>query len=98
MNHPAEALRHWQSLRRLLGSVAESPGVLAQRAIACAQAMQVVMRSGGSPEELEALSREGTALAARTEEPHAVALVLHACGELLADHRSRLQDPLLSFG
>ena len=84
MNHPDEALRHWQSVRRLLGSVAESPAVLAQRAIACAQAMQVVMRAGSSPEELEELSREGTALAARTEAPHAVALVLHACGFLKA--------------
>ena len=46
--------------------------------------MQIVMRAGGSPEELEALSREGTALAARTEDPHAVALVLHACGFLKA--------------
>jgi predicted ATPase len=84
MNHPDEALRHWQSVRRLLGSVAETPAVLVQRAIACAQAMSIVMRAGGSPEELEALSREGTALAARTEEPHAVALVLHACGFLKA--------------
>jgi adenylate cyclase len=84
MNHPDEALRHWQSVRRLLGSVAETPAILAQRAIACAQAMWIVMRAGGSPEELEELSREGTDLAARTEDPHAVALVLHACGYIKA--------------
>src|SRR5262249_33201927 len=84
MNDPGEALRHWQSGRRLLGSGAGAPAVPAPRPIPCGPAMPIRKRAGGSPEELEALSREGIALAARTEEPHAVALVLHACGVLKA--------------
>jgi hypothetical protein len=59
LNNPAEALRHWQSVRQLLDALPETPENLAERAAVRAQIMNLLARLGDPEDQATSLFREG---------------------------------------
>jgi class 3 adenylate cyclase/tetratricopeptide (TPR) repeat protein len=69
----AEALRHWQAVRRLLHEIPESAEASALAAATYPSILGLGWRLGGSEEETAAVFSEGRALAERSGDPAAVA-------------------------
>src|SRR5262249_10489316 len=82
-NNSTEALRHLQSVRRLLDTLPEAPENLAERAAVRAQLMTHLARLGDPEDQATALFREGRELAARSGDPQVLSLVLNGFGLLL---------------
>jgi hypothetical protein len=81
-NNSAESLRHWQSVRKLLDTLPETPPNLAERAVVRAQIMTHLARVGDVDELATALFREGRELATRSGDPHVLSQVLSGFGYL----------------
>src|SRR6266542_2609469 len=58
LNNPAEALRHWGSVRALLDTLPETPGNLAERAAVRGQIMNQLARLGDIEDEAPSLFEE----------------------------------------
>jgi adenylate cyclase len=82
LNNPAEALRHWGSMRRLLDTLPETPENLTERAAVRAQIMTHLARLGDVEDQATALFREGRELAIRSGDPHVLSHVLNGFGLL----------------
>jgi adenylate cyclase len=82
LNNASEALRHWQSMRRLLDTLAETSENLAERASVRAQIMNHLARLGDPEDQATSLFREGRELAARSGNPQILSLVLSGFGLL----------------
>jgi tetratricopeptide (TPR) repeat protein len=80
LNNPGEALRHWQSMRRLLDTLRETPEDLAERAVVRAEIMIHLAREGDVENLAAVLFREGRELATRSGDPHALSQVLNGFG------------------
>jgi class 3 adenylate cyclase len=96
-NNPAEALRHWQTVRQLLDALPETPQTFAERAAARGQMMIHLARLGDPEDQATILFREGRELAARSGDPHVLSQVLNSFGQLrvLAGAIGEALDPLL---
>ncbi len=81
-NNPAEALRHWGSMRQLLDTLPETPENLAERAAVRAQIMNYLARMGDLENQATSLFREGKELATRSGDPHVLSQVLNGFGQL----------------
>jgi tetratricopeptide (TPR) repeat protein len=81
-NNPAEALRHWGSVRQLLDTLPETPENLAEKAAVCAQIMTHLARLGDLDNQATSLFREGKELATRSGDPHVLSQVLNGFGQL----------------
>src|SRR5262249_8019298 len=97
LNNPAEALRHWQSVRQLLDTLSETPENLAERGAVRAQLMTRLARLGDPEDQAPALFREGRDLAARSGDPRVLSQVLNGFGSvrLFAGALEEALDPLL---
>ena len=97
LNNSAETLRHWQSVRQLLDTLAETPENLAERASVRAQIMNHLARQGDVDDQALSLFREGRELAARSGDPVVLAQVLNSFGQLrvLAGAIEEALDPLI---
>jgi adenylate cyclase len=97
LNNPAEALRHWRSVRDLLDTLPETPENLAERAAARAQVMTYLARTGDMEDQTTSLFLEGRELARRSGDPHVTSQVLSAFGLLrtLAGAVTEALNPLL---
>ncbi len=97
LNNPAEALRHWGSVRRLLDTLPETPESLAERADVRARIMTHSARMGDPEDEATSLFREGRELATRSGDPHVLSQVLNGFGQLrlFAGAVAEALDPLL---
>jgi class 3 adenylate cyclase/tetratricopeptide (TPR) repeat protein len=62
-NHPADALRHWRRVRRLLEGSHDDPQAVGLALGACLWILQFGWRQGLSDDEVEGVWREGLALA-----------------------------------
>ncbi len=82
LNNPAEALRHWGSVRELLDTLPETPEDLAERAAVRAQIMAHLARMGDVEDQATLLFREGRELATRSGDPHVLSQVLNGFGLL----------------
>ena len=82
LNNPAEALRHWGSVRQLLDTLPETPENLAERAAVRAQIMTHLARLGDLEDQATSLFREGRELATRSGDPHVLSQVLNGFGYL----------------
>ncbi len=80
LNNLDAALRHWRKVQSLTEAMPESPGMLSQSAAACAQILWYEARRGVAEEEATALFAKGKALAERSGNPGAQALMLNAYG------------------
>jgi class 3 adenylate cyclase/tetratricopeptide (TPR) repeat protein len=80
LNDLDAALRHWRKVQSLTEAMPESPEMLSQSAAACAQILWYEARSGASGDEAAALFAKGKALAERSGNPGALALMLNAYG------------------
>ena len=80
LNNPAEALRHWGSVRQLLDTLPETPENLAERAAVRAQIMTHLARLGDPEDQATSLFREGRELATRSGDPHVLSQVLNGFG------------------
>ena len=69
----AEALRHWQAVRRLLREIPESAEASALAAVTYPSILGLGWRLGGTEEETAAVFAEGRALAERSGDPGALA-------------------------
>ena len=78
MRNLAEAHRHWQRMRELLGEVPETEQTLWLGLAARAQILNVGWRAGISAEEAAEVFAEGRAIAEKTGEPRMLALLLSA--------------------
>jgi adenylate cyclase len=96
-NNPAEALRHWQSVRQLLDALPETPQNFAERAAVRGQMMIHLARLGDPKDQATMLFREGRELAARSGDPHVLSQVLNSFGQLrvIAGAIAEALDPLL---
>jgi class 3 adenylate cyclase len=96
-NNPAEAMRHWGSVRQLLDTLPETPESLAERAAVRAQIMTHLARVGDPEEQATALFREARELATRSGDPHVLAQVLNGFGllRLRAGAVAEALNPLL---
>jgi adenylate cyclase len=79
-NNPSEALSHWQSMRKLVDTLPDTPENLAERAWARAQIMTHLARLGDVEDQVTLLFREGRELAARSGDPHVLSQVLNGFG------------------
>jgi class 3 adenylate cyclase/tetratricopeptide (TPR) repeat protein len=97
LNNPAEALRHWQCVRRLLDTLSETRGNLAERAAVRAQIMTHLARLGDVEDQAPSLFREGRELATRSGDPHVLSQVLNGFGlaRCLTGAVEEALDPLL---
>ena len=97
LNNPAEALRHWGSVRQLLDTLPETPENLAERAAVRAQIMNHLARLGDPEDQATSLFREGRELATRSGDPHVLSQVLNGFGylRLFAGAVAEALDPLL---
>ena len=97
LNNPAEALRHWGSVRQLLDTLPETPENLAERAAVRAQIMNHLARMGDLEDQATSLFREGRELATRSGDPHVLSQVLNGFGLLrsCAGAVAEALDPLL---
>ena len=97
LNNPAEALRHWGSVRQLLDTLPETPENLAERAAVRAQIMNHLARMGDLEDQATSLFREGRELATRSGDPHVLSQVLNGFGylRLFAGAVAEALDPLL---
>ena len=75
---PYEAVKHWNSIRRLLAEDAAPRSLLDRRREACLRLAMVAWRLGWPADECRALFREGEELAERTSDPRTLALVTSA--------------------
>ncbi|HSD10723.1 MAG TPA: hypothetical protein VLF14_07050, partial [Candidatus Binatia bacterium] len=82
LNNPAEALRHWGSVRQLLDTLPETPEHLAERAAVRAQIMLDLARLGDLEDQAPSLFREGRELATRSGDPRVLSQVLNSFGHL----------------
>jgi adenylate cyclase len=96
-NNPAEALRHWGSVRQLLDTLPETPENLAEAAAVRAQIMMHLARMGDLEDQATSLFREGRELATRSGDPHVLSQVLNGFGllRLYAGAVADALDPLL---
>jgi class 3 adenylate cyclase/tetratricopeptide (TPR) repeat protein len=97
LNNPAEALRHWQSVRELLDTLPGTPENLAHRAGVRAQIMLQLARLGDPNDQATSLFREGRELATRSGDPHVLSQVLNGFGylRLFTGALEEALDPLL---
>ncbi len=97
LNNPAEALRHWGSVRQLLDTLPERPESLAERAAVRARIMTHLARMGDMEDQATSLFREGKELATRSGDPHVLSQVLNSFGHLrvFAGAVADALDPLL---
>jgi tetratricopeptide (TPR) repeat protein len=97
LNNPAEALRHWRSVRELVDTFPETPESLAERAAVRAQIMNRLARMGDLEDQAPSLFREARELATRSGDPHVLSQVLNGFGQLrvLAGAVTEALDPLL---
>jgi hypothetical protein len=97
LNNPAEALRHWGSVRQLLDTLPETPENLAERAAVRALIMIHLSRLGDLEDQATSLFREGRELATRSGDPHVLSQVLNGFGslQLFAGAVTEALDPLL---
>jgi hypothetical protein len=97
LNNPAEALRHWGSVRELLDTLPDTPENLAERAAVRALIMIHLGRMGDPEDQAASLFREGRELATRSGDPHVLSQVLNAFGQLrvLAGEVAEGLGPLL---
>ncbi len=93
LNNPAEALRHWGSVRQLLDTLPETPENLAERAAVRAQIMNHLGRLGDVEDQATSLFREGRELATRSGDPHVLSQVLNGFGLLRPLRRGRRRGP-----
>jgi tetratricopeptide (TPR) repeat protein len=96
-NNPAEALRHWESVKDLLDTLPETPESLAERAAVRAQIMIHLARLGDPEDQATSLFREGRELATRSGDLHVLSQLLNSFGylRLLAGTLTEALDPLL---
>jgi len=73
--NPAEAMRHWRSVREMLAPLAESEEGTALGLAACVQLMNLGWREGLSEEEATAVLADGKRLGARCGDARAVAML-----------------------
>jgi len=77
---PAEALKHWQSVRTLLGRLPATLEHQAQFAETIAEILLYAARSGVPQSDIDQLFTEARDAAARTDDPRAASLLLVGCG------------------
>jgi adenylate cyclase len=96
-NNPAEALRHWQSVRQLLDTLPETPENLVERAAVRAQIMIHLARMGDVEDQASSLFQEGKELAIRSGDPCVLSQVLNGFGlvKAIAGAVAEALDPLL---
>ena len=93
-----EALRHWQSVRKLVDTLEDTREILAERATVRARIMNLMARAGDPEDQASALFREGKELTIRSGDPHVLSLVLNGFGTLRAQASGEVGealDPLL---
>jgi class 3 adenylate cyclase/tetratricopeptide (TPR) repeat protein len=97
LNNPAEALRHWGSVRELLDTLPQTPENLAERAAVRALVMNHLARLGDLEDQATSLFREGRELATRSGDPHVLSQILNGFGLLrvFAGAVTEALDPLL---
>ncbi len=97
LNNPVEALRHWESVRKLLDTLPETPETLAERAAVRAQMMTHLARLGDLEDQAPSLFREGKELATRSGDPHVLSQVVNSFGvlRLFAGAFQEAQDTFL---
>jgi class 3 adenylate cyclase/tetratricopeptide (TPR) repeat protein len=76
---PAEALKHWQSVRTLLGRLPETREHQEQSAETIAEILLYAARTGMPEKEIDKLYTEAKEAAARTDDPRAASLLLTGC-------------------
>jgi class 3 adenylate cyclase/tetratricopeptide (TPR) repeat protein len=96
-NNAAEALRHWGSVRRLLDTLPERAGSLAERAAVRAHIMTYLARLGDVENQATSLFREGRELATRSGDTHVLSQVLNGFASIrwYAGAVTEALDPLL---
>jgi adenylate cyclase len=96
-NNPAEALRHWRSVREHVDTLSETAANLAARAEVRAQIMMYLARLGDTEDQANLLLREGREFATRSGDPHVLIQVLNSFGflRLIAGAVTEAQGPLL---
>jgi len=77
---PAEALKHWQSVRTLLARLPETRETGAQSAETIAEILLYAARTGALTRDTDQLYTEAREAAARTDDPRAGSLLLTGCG------------------
>jgi tetratricopeptide (TPR) repeat protein len=97
LNNPAEALRHWGSVRELLDTLPETPESLADRAAVRAHIMLHLARLGDVEDQATSLFREGREFATRSGDPHVLSQVLNSFGHVRANAGAVTEalDPLV---
>jgi adenylate cyclase len=97
-NNSNEALRRWQSLRKLVDTLADTREILAERATVRARIMNYLARLGDPEDQANSLFREGKELALRSGDPLVLSEVLNGFGTLRAQVAGAIDealDPLL---
>jgi class 3 adenylate cyclase/tetratricopeptide (TPR) repeat protein len=77
---PAETLKHWQSVRTLLGRLPATRENRVQSAETTAEILLYMARTGAPPGDIERLYTDAREAAARTDDPRAASLLLTGCG------------------
>jgi class 3 adenylate cyclase/tetratricopeptide (TPR) repeat protein len=86
----AEAARHWQQVRTLVGRVPATPDTAELGASACAALLRLGWRVGGA-EELESLLREGLGFAELTGDARTLALLHQGFGVAAGLQRGEME-------
>jgi class 3 adenylate cyclase/tetratricopeptide (TPR) repeat protein len=96
-NNPAEALRHYHSVRELVDTLPETPENLAERAAVRGLIMTQLFRLGDPEDHATSLFREGRELAVRSGDAHVLAQVLNGFGlvRLFSGAFEEALEPLL---
>jgi tetratricopeptide (TPR) repeat protein len=77
---PVEALKHWQSVRTLLGRLPATRERQVQSAETTAEVLLYAARTGVATRDVEQLYTEAREAATRTDDPRAASLLLTGCG------------------
>jgi adenylate cyclase len=72
----AEALLHWEAIRRLAGTVVECPEIVALGVAACGKILSISWRRGATKAEAERVFAEGRALAESAGDLHWLAILV----------------------
>jgi class 3 adenylate cyclase/tetratricopeptide (TPR) repeat protein len=93
-NNLNEALRHWQSVRKLVDTLADTREILAERATVRARIMNYLARAGDPEKQADSLFREGKELALRSGDPLVLSEVLNGFGTLRAQVAGAIDEAL----
>jgi adenylate cyclase len=93
-NNSNEALRHWQNVRKLVDTLADTREVLAERATVRARIMNFMARVGDPEDQANSLFREGKELALRSGDPLVLSQVLNGFGTLSAQVTGAVAEAL----